>query len=140
MGDLGFCQSGDIVTAVFRQLLADFSSDGGVPLFVVRALHNKIIAYFILTLRCYIGYFDTEMLFGFVSSFLLPFLFSAALLPKFRRVLLSLLLLIPLFFIFNPLRLDLGARISSYTWFFMLMAIIGCLKLILVFRAWLTRK
>jgi hypothetical protein len=130
MGDLGFCHYSDIAGAVARQLLSDTTADGGIPLLLTRALHNKVITYFILSLRCYLGYFDTEMLFNFISPFLAPFLLTCVLLHHYRKGLLVLLFVMPLFFIGNPLHLGLGSRISVYTWFFVLIAIVGCIKLI----------
>ena len=134
MGELGFCHYNDVIAGVVNQLAADLAADSGIPLFLVRALHNKIIVGIIYSLRCYLGYLDTAQIFSFVSPFLLPFLIYAFSGLRWRKRIVAAILLFPLIFIFLLKPLEIGTKIYIFRGFYILLAIIGCLKLILKIR------
>ena len=129
MGELGLCTIGDIAKTVATQLIVDITTDVNVPFWLIRLLHNKITYWEFFGSRCYLLYFDASQWAQFLSPFLLPFVF-AAFLAKKRRIIMGICVLMPLFFIFNPLHLSLYQRILAYQVFYMLLAIVGCITII----------
>lgn len=142
MGELNFCVLADITKAVYEQILNDLSTDTGVPYLVSRMLHNKLVQYPFQFGRCYLLYFDTKQLTVFTQIFLLPLVLYAFIEKSGRKILIVIQLFMPLFFIFNLLDLNLGARIEAFRWYYIGLALIGGIKLIyrLITRLGRTRK
>lgn len=132
MGELGFCTINDIVTTVATSLLSDITTDGGIPLWLVRVLHNKAIAYFTATWRCYFLHLDVTHITQDVSPILIPFIIGTILIAPGRKYFAALLLLFPLFLMINPLHLPLTGntgRIFVTSYFFSFLAVTGAIKL-----------
>ena len=130
MGELGFCHYSDIFAAIKLQLISDITTDGGWPFFLIRALHNKFISGIIFSLQCYLGYFDTQQVFAFISPFLLPFIVYALWGKMWRKGIIILTLIFPVIFIFILKPLNLGIKIYIFQGFWILIAVLGWMKLI----------
>lgn len=135
MGELGFCHLSDLIKEINLRLLSDITTDGGVPIWLVRMLHNKIAVGAFLSSRCYLQYLDPAQIVTFVSPFLLPFIVYAFIAKKGRKILLTFILIMPLIFIFTLKSLSLGTKIYLYKGIFLLMAFWGFMKLNWKFRS-----
>lgn len=94
-----FCSSSGIFQHVYESLIADITSDSGVSFFIVRALHNKPIYAFILTLRCYLHFFDPYVFATITSPFIVPLIYIGLFKLAKNKLILSTILLFPLFVI-----------------------------------------
>lgn len=153
MGELGFCHYSDIAAAVANQLGVDISVDTGWPFFLIRLLHNKAFDWTFFSLKCYFQYLDTEQIFSFLSPFLLPFIIYAFwparhALPEataplqagsqgnaggpklWRNRIICLILLMPIIFMLLLKSLNIGIKIYAFQGFWILLAIVGCVKMI----------
>lgn len=140
MGEIGFCTTGDILKEVATLIISDITTDVDIPFFLIRALHNKPLYFFLTSLRCYFQYLDTTQLAIFVSPFLYPFIVFALLNKKWRRLILISFIFFPLIFIFNPFSWSLGTKIYIYQGYFMILAVVGFVKAFLSLIANTLRK
>lgn len=124
MGELDFCTVSDILKSFAHQLPTDVAADAGSPIWLTRLLHNKVYYGAFLSLRCYLLYFDIKQIVFFLGPFLLPFI-GYSFFGKRWKVLLPIMLLMPLYFIFNPLDLTLHQKIDSFKVFYWSLALIG---------------
>lgn len=131
MGELGFCTTNDIIQAVFRQLIADISADGNVPIMLVRLVHNKLFFSLFFSLRCYLFYFDASLFARYLSPILWPYIIYALVSKRWRRLFLISLFIFPIFMMFNPFKFSLGTKYYVYLCYYMVLAILGGLKIIL---------
>lgn len=137
MGELGFCHLNDVFGAAATQLAGDIPADTGWPIILIRILHNKLIAGFILSLRCYFGYFDTQQVFGFISPFLLPFIVYSFWGVLWRKRIIILTLIFPVVFIFLLKPLEIGTKIYVFQGFYIFIAILGFVKMVKNIRNYL---
>ncbi|OGG00045.1 hypothetical protein A3D78_06555 [Candidatus Gottesmanbacteria bacterium RIFCSPHIGHO2_02_FULL_39_14] len=131
MGELGFCHYSDVFQAVTGGLISDITADSGVPIFLVRSLHNKLLYMVIYSLKCYLIYFDFSQVLKFISPFLLPFIIYALLGEKGRKRVILLFLVFPIIFIFLLKNLQIGTKIYVFQGFYITIGIIGCLKIVI---------
>lgn len=98
MGIVGFeyfCSKQGIITQIYQALLADTTSDGNLPLLLVRFLHNKPLYSLILIFRCYLHFFDPFIISVVTSPFLLPLIYYGYIRLIKNRIFLILVLLFP---------------------------------------------
>lgn len=130
MGELNFCTIGDILKTTYESLIGDLSLDLKLPYLASRYFHNKVSAGIFHSLHCYFLYFDTRQLGRWVPLIFLPFILYAFLQPRWRKALIIIQLLMPVFFIFNPLRLDLTQRKDLFSLYYMVIGAVGIVKFI----------
>lgn len=70
-----FCTTGGIINQIYQSLLADITADIGTPLIIIRFLHNKPLYLVILSLKCYLHFFDPYVLATIITPFILPFIY-----------------------------------------------------------------
>lgn len=131
MGELGLCTATDVFAAMMRQLASDIPADYGLPLLLIRLLHNKLFSFPFFFLRCYLLYFDALQVNRFLSPLLLPFIIYATVQRRGRKFIVLSLILFPLFLIFNPLKFNLGTRYYIYVGYFASLSFFGWLKFFL---------
>lgn len=131
MGELGFCTIHDWFTNLSIQLIVDITTDTGLPYLLTRFLHNKFAEGIYLGARCYILYLDSGKLSLFISPFLYPLILVALIESRWRKFLWLIFLTMPIFFIMDPLKLDLSGRILIYRIFMMTFAVAGFIKAVL---------
>jgi len=135
MGELGFCSIHDIQVYLTEQLRSDIFVDQNVPLLLVRMLHNKWLYTFGASLRCYLSFWDTITYSQVVSVFLLPLILYGLFARRWRRFLWLMQLVMPLFFLFNPLNLSLGEKIFWFRVYYVFLALVGFIKLVINFKS-----
>lgn len=129
MGELGFCNYHDILKAISTQFLIDSTTDTGWPLFLVRMLHNKLYYGVFYSLRCYFLYIDTAQFSLFFPPVLYPFIVYAFFGKKWRKRIWMSVLVMPILFIIFSSRIGLGEKILVFKIFYILIAIIGGIKI-----------
>lgn len=129
MGELNFCTLADIFKTAYEQLINDLSLDLHLPYFISRLFHNRLFFLIVPSLRCYILYFDMSQLVRYVPRILIPFILYAFWEKRFRKVLFSMQLLLPFFFIVNPFNITLGSRIYIFGGYYSLIGLLGAIKL-----------
>jgi len=130
MGELGFCHLKDLLSAITTALVSDITTDGGIPIFLVRMVHNKIWYWFLFSSRCYLAYLDPGRIFYNVSPFLMPFVIALFTGKKWRKFTVSLLLLFPIVGITLFQEFNLGTKINLFRLFYMFLSITGFVKVI----------
>ncbi len=98
MGIVGFeyfCSKQEIITQIYQALLADITSDGNLPIILVRFLHNKPLYSLILIFRCYLHFFDPFIISAISSPFLLPLIYYGYIRLIKNKIFLILVLLFP---------------------------------------------
>lgn len=134
MGELGFCNARDILDSIHTLFIRDATTDTGIPLFLVRFLHNKIFYGLFSSLRCYFLYLDTVKITEYTSILLLPYIMFAFIDRQWRKIILLTVFLMPIIFIINPFEFDIGAKMLAYQSYFITIAIIGGFKMVLRFQ------
>ena len=129
MGELGFCHLKDLLSVITTALVSDITTDGGIPIFLVRMVHNKIWYWFLFFSRCYLSYLDPGRIFYNVSPFLMPFIIASFIGKKWRKLTLFLLLLFPLVGFTQFQQFNLGTKINLFRFFYMSLSIIGFISL-----------
>jgi hypothetical protein len=130
MGELNFCITRDILKAAYEQVTTDQALDIGTPRLLIRLLHNKIFGLMYAAFHCYLLYFDTLQLATFVSIFLIPFIVVALFFPYKRKLIWAIQLVMPVFFIINPLKFSLSQRIHTFQGFYIFLGVVGVLKVV----------
>jgi len=130
MGELGFCHLKDLLSTINTALVSDITTDSGIPIFLVRMVHNKIWYWFLFSSRCYLSYLDPGRIFYNVSPFLMPFVIASFSGKKWRKLAVSLLLLFPIFGITQFQLFNLGTKINLFRLFYMFLSIIGFINLV----------
>lgn len=133
MGELNFCNFNDIFQAMNTQILSDITTDGGLPLLLVRLLHNKLISIIFNSSRCYLLYFDASQLIVFISPILYPFILYALFGKKWRRKVWFIFLLFPIIFMYFSPPWQIGSKIIIFKLFYMYFAVIGFIKVLKLF-------
>lgn len=130
MGELNFCHLKDILAVVHNQLISDITTDTGLPLILIRILHNKLVGGLLNSFRCYVLYLDLGQVTRFVSPFLLPFMVFALLGKWKRKLIWTIVLIYPLVFILRGNFLNLGDKIMAFKIFFMTLSLVGFVKMV----------
>ena len=129
MGELGFCHLKDLLSTINTALVSDITTDSGIPIFLVRMVHNKIWYWFLFSSRCYLSYLDPGRIFYNVSPFLMPFIIASFTAKKWRKLTVSLWLLFPLVGFTQFQQFNLGTKINLFRFFYMSLSIIGFISL-----------
>ena len=130
MGELGFCTIPDILKQIQTQFIIDITTDSNMPISFMRILHNKLFYGLFFTLRCYFGYLDPFQVLRFTSPIILALVIYAIIEKRYRKIILITIFIMPVFFILNPLRINLEAKIMYYKYYFWIIAMIGLVKII----------
>ena len=128
MGELNFCTAADIFKIAYENAISQLSKDVAFPFLVSRFFHNKIFSFIHNILRCYILYFDTKQLGRWVPLIFLPFIFFALIAKGGRKWIWSIQIMMPIFFIFNPLHLELGAKLIWFKMYYETVGTLGIVK------------
>ena len=129
MGELGFCTIADLTQYLRHNLAIDLAVYSGTPLVLVRLLHNKILYTLLPWIRCYLSYFDTITYGNFMPVLLIPFILYGLLTNPGRKWLWPVQLLLPFFFIINPLYLGLEPKVQIFSGYYYTLAGVGIIKL-----------
>lgn len=124
-----FCSTNGIFQHVYESLIADITSDSGVSFFIVRMLHNKPVYTLILSLRCYLHFFDPYVFATITSPFIVPLIYLGLLKLLKNKLALFSILLFPVFTIFI-LRYILPDFYIILKIYYLLIAIYGLFVLI----------
>lgn len=131
MGELGFCTVSDILKSVSVQILSDITTDVGIPIWLVRLLHNKVVSTVFYSLRCYLLYTDVNQLTFFLPVVLFPFIIYAFWEKRWRKIIISGHIIFPLFFILNYLNLNLQIKIMIFRYYYIILGLTGIVKCLL---------
>lgn len=125
MGELNFCLLQDIFKEVSTQINTNIPLDSGLPIWLIRFIHNKVYSFIFNFLRCYFFYFDLDQIGRYVPFVFIPLAMYALLFLKLRKLKLWVLVLFPLLNIWDPLHLNLGIRILIFQIFYIAAGLYG---------------